>query len=447
MANDHSGKFSLPIIAGLLAALTTASPCFFSRPESLAAAVRGASNGPSWTDRIAAIGYAIGGLPGTDTLRATCVSLPIFAAFLALSWIPRKLPPDLEKRVRWGLVIAALFVTGFGVFASLQAWPRDIRDIRLLAPVELLQAVNSQEGRVFLNSPALSAARLLAPRLASRAPDAAEIAALTNSPVRWREAHRESPFHAIILATPLDGSRQLVEMLASSPEWRLVRVDNQGLLYKREGSEAKALPVQQMFSNKRDSAIHDAQAAMVMHFMGKNKNARDLMELARRTAPDDPIVLTQSAILAAALNQWPSAKKDAEAALRGDSSSIQARYLLALALLETGNIPAAACEAETLSTQNSSDPSVLWLAARISRESNDPTAEIAALEKLLALAQKQKEEPTIIHIHLAQAWAKRGFAAQALENYQAALKGNLTSKQRAELESAVATIQSRVPRP
>ncbi|MEI8294131.1 MAG: tetratricopeptide repeat protein [bacterium] len=437
----------LTIVSGILAAAAAAAPCFFSRPESLAAAVRGASSGANWIDRLAAAGYAAVGLPGADVVRAASVAAPVLAAFLAFSWIARKFPPDFEKRASWGLGVAALFVIGFGVFASVQAWQRDIRDIRLLAPVELLQAADNGEGRVFLNSPALPAARLLAPRLDSRAPDAAEIAVLTTSPVRWREAHRQSPFTAILLATPLDGSRQLVEMLASSPDWHLVRIDNQGLLYRRDASEAKTLPAQQMFSTKRDSAIHDAQAAMVMHFLGKNKNARDLMELARHTAPEDSIVLTQSATLAAALNQWPTAKKDAEAALRKDSSSIQARYLLALALLETGNIPGAAREAETLSSQHSNDPSVLWLTARISREANDPTTEIAALEKLLVLAKKQNEPPTLIHIHLAQAWAKRGFAAQALENYQAALKGDLTPKQRKELENAMGTIQSRAPRP
>jgi hypothetical protein len=447
MANDHSGKIRLPIITGLLAAVLASAPCFFSRADSLAAAVRGASDGANWIDRLATAGYAVAGLPGTDVVRAASVAIPVLAAFLAMSWIAGNLPRDYERRARWGIRVAALLVIGFGTFQAFHAWQRDIRDIRLLAPVELLQAAGSGEGRVFLNSPALSSARLLDPQLVSRAPDAAAIPTLTTSPVRWREAHRESPFTTIILATPLDNSRPLVEMLAASPEWHLVRMNNQGLLYRRETSEPTPLPGKQQFSNKRDSAIRDAQAAMVMHFLGKNKNARDLMESARRTAPRDPSVLTQAATLSAALNQWPSAKKDAEAALREDSSSIQARYLLALALLETGNIPAASREAETLSTQNSTNPSVLWLAARISRESNDPTAEIAALEKLLALAKKQNEEPTIIHIHLAQAWAKRGFATQALENYKAALKGDLPPKQRAELENAMATIQSRTPRP
>ena len=48
-----------------------------------------------------------------------------------------------------------------------------------------------------------------------------------------------------------------------------------------------------MFSNKRDSALHDAQTAMVMHFLGKNKDAREWMSKAGQTAPRDPLVHTQ----------------------------------------------------------------------------------------------------------------------------------------------------------
>jgi tetratricopeptide (TPR) repeat protein len=186
---------------------------------------------------------------------------------------------------------------------------------------------------------------------------------------------------------------------------------------------------------------------MVLHFLGKKSQSRDLMERARQGAPSDPAVLIRSATLAAALSQWQSAKNDAMAALRADASSLQARYLLALALLETGNLSAAENEAAKLSAQNSNDPSVLWLVARISREANDPSTEIAALDQLLTLAKKHNEAPTVIHIHLAQAWAKRGFAPQALENYEAALKGNLTAKQRSEVKNAMETIQSRAPKP
>jgi predicted Zn-dependent protease len=302
------------------------------------------------------------------------------------------------------------------------------------------------EGRVFLNAPALSAARLLSPGVASRAPNARSIRELAASPVRWREEDRNTPFQSILLSVPLEDSRPLVEMLNSSPEWHLAKIDNQGLLYRRGKEPEDTSSGDPMFSNERDTALHDAQTAMVMLFLGKNKDARESMSKARQTAPRDPLVLTQSATLAAALKQWPTTKKEAELALKEDPSSTQARYLLALALLETGNISGAAGESATLSAKASNTPSVLWLQARISREANDPTTEIAALEKLLALAQKQKEEPTIIHIHLAQAWAKRGFATQALENYNAALHGNLTPAQRKELENAKGTIQDRAPR-
>ena len=440
MANDHSpvtGKSRLHIVAGALAAIAAASPCFFSRAESLRATMAGYAENAGWLDRLAAAGFALAGLPGADVCRAICVAAPVFLSFLAIAWISQKLPVDFQNRIRWGLLIAALLVAGLGTFEAFQASRSDIRDIRLLSPIDLLEQAG--EGRVFLNAPALSAARLLSPGVASRAPDARSIRELAASPVRWREEDRRASFQAILLSVPLEESRPLVEMLNSSPEWHLAKIDNQGLLYRR-GREPAGKP---MFSNKRDSALNHAQTAMVMHFLGKNKDAREWMSKARQTAPRDPLVLTQSATLAAALKQWPTTKKEAELALKEDPSSTQARYLLALALLETGNISGAAGESSALSANA---PSVLWLQARISREANDPTTEIAALEKLLALAEKQKEEPTIIHIHLAQAWAKRGFATQALENYNAALKGNLTPAQRKELENAKGTIQDRAPR-
>ncbi|MCX6961075.1 MAG: hypothetical protein NTZ08_01280 [Verrucomicrobia bacterium] len=447
MANDHSpvtGKSRLPIVAGALAAIAAASPSFFSRAESLRVAMAGFDEDAGWLDRLAAAGFAVGGLPGADAARALCVAVLVFAGFLAIGWICQKLPADFQKRARWGLLIAAFVVAGLGAFEAFQASRSDIRDIRLLTPFDLFEQAG--EGRVFLNAPALSAARLLSPDLATRAPDTRSIRELAASPVRWREEDRGAPFQSILLAVPLEESRPLVEMLNSSPQWHLAKTDNQGLLYRRGKESEDTSSAEPIFANKRDTALHHAQTAMVMHFLGKNKDAREWMSKARQTAPRDPLVLTQSATLAAALKQWPTTKKEAELALKEDPSSTQARYLLALALLETGNISGAAGESATLSAKASNTPSVLWLQARISREANDPTNEIAALEKLLALAQKQKEEPTIIHIHLAQAWAKRGFATQALENYNAALQGNLTPTQRKELENAKGTIQDRAPK-
>ncbi len=444
MANDHSDKSRLPIVAAILAATAAAAPCFFSRAESLRSAIAGRAEGAGWLDRLAAAGFTLAGLPGADAARALCVSALVFAVFFASAWISKKLPADFQKRIRLGLIIAVLVVAGLSAFKAFQASRSDIRDIRLLAPVDLFE--QADEGRVFLNAPALSAARILSPDLASRAPDARSIQEIASSPVRWREEDRSVHFQSILLAVPLEDSRPLVEMLNSTPEWHLATIDNQGLLYRRGPAGTQKKGTETAFANKRDLALHAAQTAMVMHFLGKNKDAREWMAQARQTAPRDPLVLTQSATLAAALKQWPTAKKEAELALKEDPSSTQARYLLALSLLETGSISAAAGESADLSAMASNTPSVLWLQARISREANDPTTEIDALEKLLALAQKQKEEPTIIHIHLAQAWAKRGFATQALENYNAALKGHLTPAQRAELENAKGTIQDRAPR-
>ena len=449
MANDHSpvkSNFRLIIPLGLLASVAAASHCFVSRAESLRAAVAGSGAHSGWLDRFAAAGYALGGLPGVDAARALCIATPVLAAFFGISLVAQRFPAGFKKQVHRMLVIAALVMAGFGFFNAFQSWQRDVRNIRLLAPLELLDAAGAVEGRIFMNSAALSASRLLAPDIVSRAPDNASIPELTSSPLRWREEERREPFAAIVLAAPLESSRPLVDRLASSPEWKLARIDNQGLLYLRRSSEKDIPSPASAFADRRDQALHDAQSALVMHFLGENKKARDLMSKACLAAPGDPVVLIHSATLAATLKQWSMVRQDAEAALQGDSSSTQARSRLALALLETGNISGAARESASLAA-SSNLPSVLWLQARISREANDPTAEITALEKLLSLAKKQNEAPTLIHIHLAQAWAKRGFAAQALEHYDAALEAPLPPKQKQELEKARDTIQSRTARP
>ena len=421
MANDDSPvKKNFRRIAplGIMASVAAASHCFFTRTESLRASIAGSGEVAGWHDRLAAAGHALGGWPGADTARALATAAPVLIAFFSLYWLTQRLPARFKKQAQLGLCIAALSVTFFGFYKTFRDAQRDIRDVRLLAPT-----------------------------VVPRAPASEMIPPLTNSPVRWREEERQSPFTAILLAVPLASSRPLVEMLSSSPEWQLAQADNQGLLYLRRSSTKKNAITAPVFSSIGDIAIYEAQSAMVLHFLGKNKEARDLMSKARQSAPENAFVRTQSAILAASLRQWVATREEAESALKMDSTSTQARYLLALALLETGNISGAAKESALLSAIASDDPSALWLHARISREMNDPTNEITSLEKLLALAIKQNEEPTLIHIHLAQAWAKRGFATQALENYHAALQGNLSPKLRLELENAKSTIQSRSPQP
>jgi hypothetical protein len=449
MATDHSTAGKEPKLSAaiaLLAAVAAATPCFFSRGESLRSAVAGHADHANLIDRFIAIAFRIGGLPTADLARATCVALPIFVLFFTLGRLLRKLPPHLQAGARRVLTVAALGTISFGTYESVKARQHQLRDIRLLAPIELLREGERSEGRIFMNPSALAASRLLAPGLIPQAPDSASAQALSASPVRWREEDRSKPFSAVLLATPLDDCRPLVDLLSSSPEWRLAHINNMGVLYKR-GQKESTNPISQThFANNRDEALRNAQLAMILHFLGKNQESREFMDMARRIAPRDPLVLTQSATLAASFKQWQRAREAAELALKENSSSLQAHYLLALAFLEMKNIPAAAAESSVLASFNSSDPSVLLLQARIAREANDPTTEISALEKLLTISKKRMADPAIIHIHLAQAWAKKGFAAQALQNYTSALEGDLTPAQRAEVERARGTIKDRAPR-
>jgi tetratricopeptide (TPR) repeat protein len=122
-----------------------------------------------------------------------------------------------------------------------------------------------------------------------------------------------------------------------------------------------------------------------------------------------------------------------------DPSNISARYLLALALLETGDANHAANELARMNPE--SNPGILLLQARIARQIHDPATEIASLEALLKITRKQKQSATGLYLFLGQAWARRGFSDQALENYKAALHGELTEVQRAEVLNAMSNIR------
>ena len=157
----------------------------------------------------------------------------------------------------------------------------------------------------------------------------------------------------------------------------------------------------------------------------------------------DSTVWVNSAMLAASQKRWPESRKNAESALKLTPNSVQARYLLALALLETDYISQAATECTRLTRQRPLDPQTLKLQARISRANNDFTAEIDALERLLALETKANQATSPIHLYLGQAWARKGFASQALANYESALQGSLSPLQKSEIQSAIQNIRQK----
>ena len=429
-------KLAPIFLIALLSAGAMASFCFFTRAETVSQVISGLTSGAgiektTWQNALVAGAYQLGGWTAADAARSGIVFILWLSGFLIAGIVIQKFGPAAARILFYFTAIATL---AWGTYQSVEAYKKDIHDLRLLAPVSLFESAQKIGGRIFMNPASVPAAALLAPEHIATLPPLKTLSELCKSPAVWRSENRKTPFSSILLTGDIKVAQSLIESLPS--DWRLAQSDNHGVLFVRVSDTI--LSSQTDFKSPREQAIFLAQSGLVLESLDRQLEARKMMDDAIKLAPDDPLVLTKSATLAATQTRWNQTREDATKTLKNDSGSVSARYLLALSLLETGQISQASDQADRLHDTNAQ---ILMLKARIARAANDATAEIAALERLLKITLKQKQPATGVHIFLGQAWARRGFAKQALENYEAALQGELNDDQRKEINNAIANIR------
>jgi tetratricopeptide (TPR) repeat protein len=233
-------------------------------------------------------------------------------------------------------------------------------------------------------------------------------------------------------------------MLQASPGWRIAVIDHHGVLLVRGNrgiEEPSPETARKEFRDSSDQAVYLARSALVMKSLERSAAAGQLMAAAQSLDGKNPAVLLCAGSLAAQEGRWSAAREAAEQALQAMPSSAQAAYLLALAQFESGALSKASTQIQKLADRHPEDFQILQLQARIAKANNDPSTEVDALEKLLALSKKRRLLPGNLHILLGQAWAKRGFPDQALQNYQAALDANPPPELKTQIEEAMAVIR------
>lgn len=395
----------------------------------------------SWKERLAAAAYQLGGWDLADIFRLGLAAVPWFLAFLILFTAASM----LKKRARtiaFGLVgLLWLGVSVTGIWRGISSYKTRITDTRLLAPTALVEMAKKQGGRVFVNVSARPQVAVLGQSLLDSSLPLQRLVGLSLSPEKWRMEDRAKPFSAVLLGGQLSEAKPLIRHLLDAPDWYLARVDNQGLLFLRgEKPDLAATPVPE-FKSPRDRAVYLAQYALNLEAAGFRTLAVSSMEEARNLAGKDYEILFRSSSLAASLNLWEHARKQAAAAAKARPGAFEADYLLALSFLETRAFEKAFDSTSKLKRKYPNDPNVLLLHARAARAVHDFSEETATLEKLLDLA-KQNNAPTArIHIYLAQSWAQRGFPEQAVSHYQAALDGGLSPAEASDVRAALGTIQ------
>ena len=442
---------SLPLIAAAcLASLAACSPCFFTKAETIVAVGKGLAarvgiDGATWADRLAAMAYVHGGWSSADAARAAAVFFPIFAALVLLLVVASRMPSRYGSPLRIVVGLASLYILGNSVWTAFDVWRENTtQDIRLLAPVDLLQKAKKVGGQVFYNASATYHVAALAPELLD--PDISQHlrVELAQSPMAWRARDLKKPFSAVAISGPLSESRPLIDLLLASPSWHLELADSQGLLFLRSAGPGfrPHSTESNRFATTHEKALFLAQSALTFEAVGMKADARDYAITALELEPMSPPILIAASSIYASQGQWTRARSMAERALKKSPESVQAAYLRTLTLLETGAVEKAYKDSQQLLSRQPADIPTLLLHARIARAAHDPSAEIKSLEKLLALAQSAGVPESRIRIYLGQAWTQMGFSDQALENYQAALKGRLLPGEATEVNEAIRTIET-----
>ncbi|MCX6971336.1 MAG: hypothetical protein NTV93_14450 [Verrucomicrobia bacterium] len=444
ISNDISILKNLPApTASLAAGILSAIPGLSDRAETVRAVGHGmASESASWGQRLSALAFQFGGWGLADAVRLVSGAIPWCLGFLVLFWGASRLkgrPRNLGTGLVW-LLCAGVSAHAVWMMAAPASPP--IRDLRLLAPLALVDMIKSEQGRVFMNPSARPGAAVCGGNIWDNSLTEKSASDLAGSPTKWREEDRSKPFSAVLIAGRVFEAKPLIRHLLDAPDWYLARIDNQGLLFLHgQKPDLAATPVPD-FPAQRDRAIYLAQYSLNLDAAGFQTLAASSMDEALSLEGKDYEVLFRAASLSASQSLWERARKQSAAALKASPGAYEASYLQALSLLETRAFEKSFECTSILSRQYPDDFNVLLLHARAARAVHDYTAETKTLERLLRLAEDSKSPTARIHIFLAQSWAQRGFPEQAISHYQAALAEGLSSDEAKDVRAIVTTIEN-----
>lgn len=402
---------------------------------------------PEFSDRLAASLWHLGGLQGL-AIPAWLGAWALWSvAFFALALVLRGLRTRISDRAFHRLSSAAvLFFVGMalaGIARSVLSWRNPARDPRLWLPTSEAGLLADHRAITFVSPSAMVPATLAG--IASVMPRAdAESAMKTVS--GWRASLRDIGWNAVFLAGSETEISPLLEHLMVAPDWRLVSVEPTGWVFLRESGPDVPLskPEAVQLGNARKTALALAALSARFEAMRAIPSAREAIERALTLDPGSWAVRVQAASFAASRKRWQDVIEQSREALRLNARSPQARMLLALGLLESGNIREAAEAAESATQAAPRDPSTHLLLARAHRVAHDFPSEITTLKHLLALLENLHQPTATTLTYLGQAYAEIGNAQASKKSFREALaSGQLTPTDARSVQEALKTIESR----
>ena len=235
------------------------------------------------------------------------------------------------------------------------------------------------------------------------------------SPRLFRQLDRQYRFDTVLLIDDPSRYQRLLDHLlepeADKRDFKLVYLDHWAMVFKRgavrewEPGDSEAVRQRMAGLHSRDRATFLALAAMKMLAVRQSETAKRWLDEAMSADSSSLDALTGLAQYYVWLGKWKEAESYADKALAQQENCINAVAVKVLTMRATKHMLDAFKLSEKLNTLIPEDPVRLWQHAQLAHESQQYSAEIAALMRLIKLAEEDERPTGEYEFHLGEAHA------------------------------------------
>lgn len=270
------------------------------------------------------------------------------------------------------------------------------------------------------------------------------------NPKSFRQLDRHHRFDTLLLIGNPSEYRPLLDHLVEAKDFRPVYVDHWAMLFQRaatrawEPADLSHLREKVASLSKADRATCFAETAVRLTALRRLDEADALLDEAESLDPKSPTMWNGRAVLHSQRGEWKEALTCADRALAGKFEPLSAVATKAQALYAIKEFSAAFDLSRRLVERVPEDPGILFYHAKIAHEAHAYRAEIAALEKLIALADAARRPTSGYHIYLGQAYAAVSDGERSIAAFTKALGDpELPKEQRDFAQENIRRIKSR----
>jgi tetratricopeptide (TPR) repeat protein len=279
-------------------------------------------------------------------------------------------------------------------------------------------------------------------------PLARQLPQATQDPKVFRELDRAVRFEEIWLPGDPSTFKPLLEHLLETTDFTLSYLDHTSLIFRRGAAPwqpAQASAAGAAYAEARERAFFLAQAAVRLALSRRSEAARDYLTQAEASAASVPEVWSGWSTYHMTKGDWPRALEAAERALALEAGFLPGLACRVQCLYATKRFGEAYELSKRLLAASPDDPGLLFYHAKLAHEARAFEAEIAALTRLIALAEAAGTNASGYRVYLGQAWAAKGDADAARDQLtRALLDTTLPREQRKFADELLTQINDRI---